>query len=115
MHNNNNDHAVTRIELHSVEQIPDHERDAGPMGVFGALNGTPNAVSSGAHFGVHGRIVGAFLSLLTAIAFFSLRHQAPVRRAGAAGDLPGTCYRSRSQRPPLGPLEDFPGIRPGFP
>ncbi|RCI67380.1 cytosine permease, partial [Pseudomonas aeruginosa] len=28
--------------------------------------------SSGAHFGVHGRIVGSFLSLLTAIAFFSL-------------------------------------------
>jgi purine-cytosine permease-like protein len=25
-----------------------------------------------AHFGVHGRIVGSFLSLLTAIAFFSL-------------------------------------------
>ncbi|MGE8043968.1 purine-cytosine permease family protein [Pseudomonas monteilii] len=43
-----------------------------PMGVFGALNGTNNAVSSGAHFGVHGRIVGSFLSLLTAVAFFSL-------------------------------------------
>lgn len=43
-----------------------------PMGVFGAINGTNNAVSSGAHFGVHGRIVGSFLSLLTAVAFFSL-------------------------------------------
>ena len=43
-----------------------------PMGLFGALNGTNNAVSSGAHFGVHGRIVGSFLSLLTAVAFFSL-------------------------------------------
>lgn len=43
-----------------------------PMGLFGALNGSNNAVSSGAHFGVHGRIVGSFLSLLTAIAFFSL-------------------------------------------
>ncbi len=43
-----------------------------PMGLFGPLNGTNNAVSSGAHFGVHGRIVGSFLSLLTAIAFFSL-------------------------------------------
>ncbi len=43
-----------------------------PMGLFGAINGTNNAVSSGAHFGVHGRIVGSFLSLLTAIAFFSL-------------------------------------------
>ncbi|MDH4554862.1 cytosine permease [Pseudomonas sp. BN417] len=122
MNNNNNDHAVTRIETHGVEQIPDAERDAGPldlfrlifggantfatavlgsfpvlfglsfeagvwaillgvlvgslilapMGVFGAINGTNNAVSSGAHFGVHGRIVGSFLSLLTAIAFFSL-------------------------------------------
>jgi purine-cytosine permease-like protein len=43
-----------------------------PMGIFGALNGTNNAVSSSAHFGVHGRIVGSFLSLLTAVAFFSL-------------------------------------------
>ena len=43
-----------------------------PMGLFGPLNGTNNAVSSGAHFGVHGRIVGSFLSLLTAIAFFSI-------------------------------------------
>ena len=44
----------------------------GPMAVFGPLNGTNNAVSSGAHFGVVGRIVGSFLSLLTAIAFFSI-------------------------------------------
>ncbi len=122
MHNNNNQHAITRIETFGVEQIPDHERHArpldlfrlifggantfatavlgsfpvifglsfqagawaillgvlvgsiilAPMGLFGALNGTNNAVSSGAHFGVHGRIVGSFLSLLTAIAFFSL-------------------------------------------
>ena len=43
-----------------------------PMGIFGALNGTNNAVSSSAHSGVHGRIVGSFLSLLTAVAFFSL-------------------------------------------
>jgi len=43
-----------------------------PMGLFGPINGTNNAVSSGAHFGVHGRIVGSFLSLLTSIAFFSL-------------------------------------------
>lgn len=43
-----------------------------PMGLFGPINGTNNAVSSGAHFGVHGRVVGSFLSLLTAIAFFSL-------------------------------------------
>lgn len=43
-----------------------------PMGLFGPLTGTNNAVSSGAHFGVRGRIVGSFLSLLTAIAFYSL-------------------------------------------
>ncbi|MEV8022104.1 cytosine permease [Streptomyces sp. NPDC086554] len=43
-----------------------------PMAVFGPRNGTNNAVSSSAHLGVHGRIVGSFLSLLTAVAFFSL-------------------------------------------
>lgn len=43
-----------------------------PMGIFGVLNGTNNSVSSGGHFGIHGRIVGSFLSLLTAVAFFSL-------------------------------------------
>lgn len=43
-----------------------------PMSLFGARNGTNNAVSSSAHLGVHGRIVGSFLSLLTAVAFFSI-------------------------------------------
>ncbi len=43
-----------------------------PMALFGPLNGTNNAVSSSAHFGVVGRIVGSYLSLLTAIAFFSI-------------------------------------------
>ena len=43
-----------------------------PMAVFGPINGTNNAVSSSAHFGVVGRIVGSFLSLLTAIAFFAI-------------------------------------------
>src|SRR3954470_11871216 len=43
-----------------------------PMGLFGPLTGTNNAVSSRAHFGVRGRIVGSFLSLLTAIAFYSI-------------------------------------------
>ncbi|MFI6480202.1 purine-cytosine permease family protein [Nonomuraea sp. NPDC050663] len=43
-----------------------------PMSLFGPLNGTNNAVSSSAHLGVHGRVVGSFLSLLTAIAFFSI-------------------------------------------
>lgn len=43
-----------------------------PMAIFGPLTGTNNAVSSSAHFGVIGRIVGSFLSLLTAVAFFSI-------------------------------------------
>ncbi|MEU8250395.1 cytosine permease [Nonomuraea sp. NPDC048916] len=43
-----------------------------PLALFGPLNGTNNAVSSSAHLGVHGRIVGSFLSMLTAIAFFSI-------------------------------------------
>ncbi|MBP2329692.1 purine-cytosine permease-like protein [Kibdelosporangium banguiense] len=43
-----------------------------PMAAFGPINGTNNAVSSSAHLGVHGRVVGSFLSLLTAVAFFSL-------------------------------------------
>jgi purine-cytosine permease-like protein len=43
-----------------------------PMAIFGPLTGTNNAVSSSAHFGVVGRIVGSFLSLLTAVCFFSI-------------------------------------------
>ncbi len=43
-----------------------------PMAVFGPINGTNNAVSSSAHFGVVGRMLGSFLSLLTAVAFFSI-------------------------------------------
>ncbi|MEV5750260.1 cytosine permease [Actinoallomurus sp. NPDC052308] len=43
-----------------------------PMALFGPRNGTNNAVSSGAHFGVVGRIVGSYLSLLTAIAFYAI-------------------------------------------
>src|ERR1700694_4011608 len=43
-----------------------------PMAIFGPLTGTNNAVSSSAHFGVVGRIVGSFLSLLTAVAFFCI-------------------------------------------
>jgi purine-cytosine permease-like protein len=43
-----------------------------PMGLFGPRTGTNNAVSSGAHLGVTGRIAGSFLSLLTAIAFYSI-------------------------------------------
>lgn len=43
-----------------------------PMGLFGPRTGTNNAVSSGAFFGVRGRVVGSFLSLLTAVAFYSI-------------------------------------------
>ncbi|CAL9345965.1 hypothetical protein SUDANB105_00369 [Streptomyces sp. enrichment culture] len=43
-----------------------------PMALFGPVIGTNNAVSSSAHLGVHGRVVDSFLSLLTAVAFFSL-------------------------------------------
>lgn len=43
-----------------------------PMGLFGPKTGTNNAVSSGAFFGVRGRIAGSFLSLLTAVAFYSI-------------------------------------------
>jgi purine-cytosine permease-like protein len=43
-----------------------------PLGLFGPRTGTNNAVSSGAHLGVRGRIVGSFLSLLTAIAFYTI-------------------------------------------
>ncbi|MBQ1443042.1 MAG: cytosine permease [Renibacterium sp.] len=43
-----------------------------PMALFGPATGTNNAVSSSGHLGVHGRIVGSFLSLLTALAFFSI-------------------------------------------
>lgn len=43
-----------------------------PMAIFGPMNGTNNAVSSSAHFGVVGRMVGSFLSLLTAVCFFSI-------------------------------------------
>lgn len=43
-----------------------------PMAIFGPINGTNNAVSSGAHFGVVGRVLGSYLSLLTAIAFYAI-------------------------------------------
>lgn len=43
-----------------------------PMALFAPLTRTNNAVSSGAHFGVVGRCVGSFLSLLTAITFFAI-------------------------------------------
>lgn len=43
-----------------------------PMVLFGPRNGTNNAVSSSAHFGVHGRLVGSMLALLGAFTFLAL-------------------------------------------
>lgn len=43
-----------------------------PLALFGPRTHTNNAVASGAHFGVTGRIVGSFLSLLIAITFFTI-------------------------------------------
>lgn len=43
-----------------------------PMSLFGPRNGTNDPVSSSAHFGVYGRLVGSLLLLLTAVAFFAL-------------------------------------------
>ncbi|MBS1870030.1 MAG: cytosine permease [Actinobacteria bacterium] len=43
-----------------------------PMGLFGPLTGTNNPVSSGAHFGVVGRIIGSVLSILGAVCFCAL-------------------------------------------
>jgi purine-cytosine permease-like protein len=43
-----------------------------PLALFGPRTHTNNAVTSGAHFGVTGRIVGSFLSLLIAITFFTI-------------------------------------------
>jgi purine-cytosine permease-like protein len=62
-----------------------------PMALFGPVNGTNNAVSSGAHFGVVGRIVGSFLSLLTAITFFAISvYTSGDILVGALDELAGT-------------------------
>ena len=51
------------------------------------------------HLGVHGRVVGSFLSLLTAVAFFCISVWSSRRRAGRRG-------------PPAGrPAADHPGLR----
>ena len=43
-----------------------------PLSIFGTRTHTNNAVTSGAHFGVTGRIVGTALSLVIAITFFTV-------------------------------------------
>jgi purine-cytosine permease-like protein len=62
-----------------------------PMALFGPITGTNNAVSSGAHFGVVGRIVGSFLALLVAITFFAISiYTSGDILVGALDDLFGT-------------------------
>jgi purine-cytosine permease-like protein len=62
-----------------------------PMSLFAPLTGTNNAVSSGAHFGVVGRIVGSFLSLLTAVTFFAISvYTSGDILVGALDELAGT-------------------------
>jgi purine-cytosine permease-like protein len=73
-----------------------------PMALLGPVTRTNNAVSSGAHFGVVGRCVGSFLSLLTAITFFAISVCDAV--AGAAQRLfgfdgPSVSTAHRFQRP----------------
>lgn len=43
-----------------------------PMGLFGPRTGTNNPVSSGAHFGVVGRLIGTFLEATASVAFAAL-------------------------------------------
>jgi purine-cytosine permease-like protein len=43
-----------------------------PMGLFGPRTGTNNPVSSGAHFGVVGRLIGTFLEASASVAFAAL-------------------------------------------
>ncbi|UNB50813.1 cytosine permease [Mycolicibacterium sp. YH-1] len=43
-----------------------------PLSIFGSRTHTNNAVTSGAHFGVRGRIVGTSLSLVIAMTFFTV-------------------------------------------
>ncbi|MGX1543936.1 purine-cytosine permease family protein [Streptomyces adustus] len=64
-----------------------------PMVLFGRQTGTNNAVASSAHFGVHGRITGSFLALLTAFTFLALS----VWTAGDA--LAGTVSRLTGGKP----------------
>ncbi|MDQ0217408.1 nitrate reductase [Peribacillus cavernae] len=43
-----------------------------PMGLLGQKTGTNGPVSSGAHFGVRGKSIGAILTVFTSLGFFSL-------------------------------------------
>lgn len=43
-----------------------------PFALFGPRTGTNSAVSSGAHFGVVGRLIGSILAMITAVGFFAI-------------------------------------------
>jgi purine-cytosine permease-like protein len=43
-----------------------------PFGLFGPRTGTNTAVSSGAHFGVVGRLIGTIIAIFIAVGFFGL-------------------------------------------
>jgi len=43
-----------------------------PFALFGPRTGTNSAVSSGAHFGVVGRLIGSILAMITAVGFFAV-------------------------------------------
>jgi purine-cytosine permease-like protein len=43
-----------------------------PFALFGPRTGTNSAVSSGAHFGVVGRLIGSILAMVTAVGFFAI-------------------------------------------
>lgn len=43
-----------------------------PFALFGPKTGTNSAVSSGAHFGVVGRLIGSILAMITAVGFFAI-------------------------------------------
>ncbi|WP_019926163.1 cytosine permease [Nocardia sp. BMG111209] len=62
-----------------------------PMGLLAPKTGTNNAVSSGAHFGVAGRLVGTVLGLFSAIGFTALTiWTTGDALAGGIGRLSGT-------------------------
>jgi purine-cytosine permease-like protein len=58
----------------------------GPMAMFGPKTGTNGPVSSGAHFGVVGRMVGSLLALLGSVGFFALSVWTGGQAAVAASD-----------------------------
>jgi purine-cytosine permease-like protein len=69
-----------------------------PMGLFGPRTGTNNAVSSGAHFGVAGRLIGTVLGLFSAIGFTALTiWTTGDALAGGLGRLFGTSVSTTSR------------------